>query len=60
MRVDPDKCAHAQRITKQRKQLYDDKEITENKQGLKKLLIDHHDSSMMSYNKEMNENTYTS
>jgi len=58
VRVDPDKRAYAQQITKWRKRLYDGDEITGNKQSLKKLLIDYYDPSMMSYNKEMNENTY--
>ena len=58
MRVDPDKQTYAQRITKQKKKLYHDNEITGNKQSPKKLLIGRHDSSMMSYNKKVNGNTY--
>ena len=60
MRVVPDKRAHTQQIAKQRKRLYDDNKIMGNKQGPKRLLIDCHDSSMMSYDKEMNRNAYAS
>jgi len=60
MRVDPDKYAHTQRIAKQGKGLYNDNKIMGNKQSPKKLLIGRHDSSMMSYNKEVNGNTYAS
>jgi len=60
VRVDPDKRAYAQQIAKQRKRSYDDNKITGNKQSPKKLLIGCYDSSMMSYDKEVNENAYTS
>ena len=60
MRVDPDKHAHAQQITKQRKRSYDDNKITGNKQSPKELLIGRHDSFMMSYDKEVNVNAYMS
>ena len=58
VRVDPDKRAYAQQITKWRKRLYDGDEITGNKQSLKEVLIDCYDSSMMSCDKEINGNTY--
>jgi len=60
VRVDPDKRSYAQRIAKQRKESYDDNKITGNQQSPKKLLIDRHDSSMMSYDQEVNGNTYMS
>ena len=58
MRVVPDKRAHVQQIAKQRNRSYDDNKITGNKQSPKKLLIGRHDSSMMSYDKEVNVNAY--
>ena len=44
----------------QRKESYNDNQITGNKQSPNILLIDRHDSSMMSYGKEMNRNAYAS